>query len=250
MRPSEVTGRADFGSLARSYDDLRRADELWFETIEALIREGDLAGRRVLDVGCGTGRLAALLAERYGCKVWGVDVSKEMLDVARERVPRGVGLKRAAAEDLPFADGWFERATMTLVYHHLDRRRALPEVRRVLAPGGCLAFLTFDPKQFAGYYLNRYFPSFREIDTARFPARQAAEDELRSAGFADVRVTPIDHERTITREDALEKIRGRYISTFQLISDEEYEAGLERAERELPETVTYPSHMLVVVAKR
>ena len=240
----------DFGPLAGRYDDLRRADELWFETMEALVREGDLAGRRVLDVGCGTGRLAALLTERYACKVWGVDVSQAMLDVARERVPRSVGLKRAAAEMLPFSDGWFERATMTLVYHHLDRSRALPEVRRVLAPGGRLALLTFDPKQFAGYYLNRYFPSFGEIDTARFPAQQVLEEELRSAVFADVRVTSIDRDRTIMREDALQKIRGRHILTFQLISDDEYEAGLERAERELPETVTYPSHMLVVVAKR
>ena len=73
-----------------------------------------------MDVGCGTGRFAALLAERYGCKVWGVDVSAEMLAVARERVPSGVGLKLGAAEDLPFRDGWFEGVMMTLVVHLVD----------------------------------------------------------------------------------------------------------------------------------
>ena len=240
--------QTDFGPLARSYDGLRPADEQWSKTIDVLIREGDLAGRRVLDVGCGTGRLAALLAERYGCKVWGVDVSPEMLDVARERVPRSVGLKRAAAENLPFADGWFERATMTLVYHHLDRPRALPEIRRVLGAGGRLAFLTFDPAQFEGYYLNRYFPSFRELDTARFPPAGVLARELRDAGFGDVRVTALHHERTIERDDALRKIRGRHISTFQLISADEYAEGLARAERELPPVVESPVEWLVAVA--
>jgi SAM-dependent methyltransferase len=81
----------------------------------------------VLDVGCGTGRTAAALAERYGAKVWGVDPSEEMLAVARQKVPASVGLKAGSAEDLPFRDGWFERAVMVLVVHHVDRGRALPD---------------------------------------------------------------------------------------------------------------------------
>ena len=56
------------------------------------MREGDLRGRRVLDVGCGTGRLVSRLVERYGCKVWGVDPEPEMVEVAREkRTPRASG---------------------------------------------------------------------------------------------------------------------------------------------------------------
>ena len=53
---------------------------------------------------------------------------------------------------------------------------------------------------------------------------------------------------TISRENALEKIRGRHISTFQLISDEEYTSGIERAERELPERIDYEHNWLVVSA--
>jgi ubiquinone/menaquinone biosynthesis C-methylase UbiE len=240
--------RTDFDPIARRYDELRPADELWWETVELLVREGDLRGRRVLDVGCGTGRLAAALAERHACKVWGVDTSVEMLAVARERVPRGVAVREAAAEQLPFRDGWFERATMTLVAHLLDRPRAFAEARRVLGDDGRIAILTFDPESFERYYLNAYFPSISEIDRARFPSAAALERELRSAGFAEVSVTPHERRKTISREDALVRIRARHISTFQLIPEDEYEAGRERAERELPDAVEVTYGWLVVVA--
>jgi ubiquinone/menaquinone biosynthesis C-methylase UbiE len=202
----------------------------------------------VLDIGCGTGRLAAALAERYACKVWGVDTSAKMLAVARERIPRGVAVREAAAEQLPFRDGWFERATMTLVAHHLDRPRAFGEARRVVGEGGRLAILTFDPDSFERYYLNAYFPSILEIDRARFPSAEALERDLLGAGFSSVSVTPHERRKTVGREEVLEKIRGRHISTFQLIGKDEYARGLERAERELPSEVEVTYGWLVVVA--
>jgi ubiquinone/menaquinone biosynthesis C-methylase UbiE len=216
--------------------------------VELLVAAGDLRGRRVLDVGCGTGRLAAALAERYGCKVWGVDLSSEMLEVARRRLPRGVRVKVAAAEELPFREGWFERVTMTLVYHHLDGPRALAEARRVLVPDGRLGLVTFDPSQIERYYLNAYFPSLRSIDLARFPPAEALEVELGNAGFEAVRFVRHDQRTAISRADALERIRARHISTFQLIPDDEYAAGLAHAERELPERIEYENRWLVVAA--
>ena len=70
--------------------------------------EGDLPGRRVLDVGCGTGALASALAER-GARVWGVDASEEMLEVARAAVGKRVGLKLGRAEELPHLAGPVDR---------------------------------------------------------------------------------------------------------------------------------------------
>src|SRR5207248_1569998 len=96
-----------FAKLAPSYDELRNTGEFWPELVERVVEEADLRGRRVLDVGSGTGRWAAALAERYSCKVWGIDTSPEMLEVARERVPDGVGLRVGRAEQLPFKDAWF-----------------------------------------------------------------------------------------------------------------------------------------------
>jgi ubiquinone/menaquinone biosynthesis C-methylase UbiE len=199
----------------------------------------------VLDIGCGTGRFLAQLAEI--AKPWGVDASPEMLEVARTRVG-GAGLKLGSAEDLPFKDGWFERATMWLVAHLVDRPRAFAEAARVLEPGGRFAVATFNPSYFDEFWLNELFPSMEAADRARFPTADELTAEL--APFAEVRLTRLSQTGSLTREVALERIRGKHISTFDLIDDEEYEAGLERAERELPEQVDYRVEWLVADAVR
>jgi ubiquinone/menaquinone biosynthesis C-methylase UbiE len=236
----------DFGRRASTYDSLRPTDENWWEVYEALVREGDLTGRRVLDVGCGTGRFAAALSER--ARVWGVDESPQMLEVARSRAPE-VRFKEASAYALPFKEGWFERATMWLVVHLLDRPRAYIEIRRVLDPNGRIAVATFDPSYFRVFWFRDYFPSMEEIDLARFPTRDDFERELSAAGFGAPGFTRISQQATVTREVALERIRGRHIATFDLISDEEYLEGLEQAERELPEQVDYRQEWLIAVAE-
>jgi ubiquinone/menaquinone biosynthesis C-methylase UbiE len=236
----------DFGPLAERYDELRPGQEWLYDT---LARMGDLRGRRVLDIGCGTGRLAAALAGRYACKVWGVDPSAEMIEVARRRAPRGVGFKLGRAEALPFRDGWFERATMTLVSHLVDRPVAFAEARRVLRADGVLVLATFEPSHFEGYYLNDLFPSIRRIDLERFRPVEELERELRRAGFASVGTELAGRDLSMTRADALEKIRGRHISTFQLIPEDEYADGLARAERELTGRIDYRLEMLVLAAR-
>jgi len=242
--------RVDFDSIARRYDELRNIGPLWWELVELLVREADLRGRRVLDVGCGTGKLATALAERYGCKVWGLDASPEMIEVARRRVPRGIGLKVGRAESLDFKDGWFERVAMTLVLQLVDRARAFEEVARVLGDGGIFGVLTFDYTHFDRYYLNRFFPSFEALDKARFPDRRSLEKELRVAGFSSTRLRRVTQHETLQREAILDRIRGKHISTFQLIDDEEYVDGLARAERELGQQEEHTLEWLVAVARR
>ena len=242
-----MSSKPDFAARAATYDELRPIDDDWREVCETLVREGDLAGRRVLDVGCGTGRFAAALAERS--RVWAVDPSPEMLEVARRRAPN-VRFKQASADALPFKDAWFERATMWLVVHLLDRRRSFPELRRVLAPGGKLALATFDPSYFGVFWFRDYFPSMEAIDRARFPTADDLVAELPEAGFEQPRFVQLSQRATMTREQALRRIRGRHIATFDLISDEEYAEGLERAERELPGRVDYRQEWLIALAQR
>ena len=222
---------------------MRPYDANWQEVAATLIREADLAGRRVLDIGCGTGRFLSQLADV--AKAWGVDASPEMLEVARSRVG-SAGLKLGTAEELPFKDGWFERATMWLVAHLVERPRAFAEAARVLEPGGHFAVATFDPSYFDEFWLNELLPSMEAADRERFPTAAELTSELSS--FAEVRLTRLSQTGSLARDDALERIRGKHISTFDLISDEEYEAGLARAERELPDRVDYQVEWLIAVA--
>ncbi|HEY3070610.1 MAG TPA: methyltransferase domain-containing protein [Gaiellaceae bacterium] len=239
--------RPDYGGLAADYDRLRPVDDNWRQVFELLLEEGDLVGRRVLDVGCGTGTLTVALAER-GARVWGVDASEEMLEQARRRGRADVAFKRAAAEELPFKNGWFERAVFRLVVHAVDRPRALAEVRRVLVPAGVVVIATFDPAHFDHYWLNDLFPEVAAIDRARFPGRKELSAELEAAGFGLARVRGLSQQARLTRDEALERIRGRFISTLRLISDDEFERGLARAEHELPDEIVYKLDWLILSA--
>ncbi|MEU7895197.1 methyltransferase domain-containing protein [Nonomuraea sp. NPDC049152] len=119
---------------------------------------GDVAGARVLDVGCGAGHYAAELLAR-GAEVVGVDGSGTLLDHARARVGERAELRLHDLEEpLAFADdASFDGAVCALVFHHLTRRaQLLGELRRVLRPGGWLLVSTTHPaadwQHFGGSY--------------------------------------------------------------------------------------------------
>ena len=241
-----ATDPPDFGARARVYDTLRPTDAVWWEAFAAMVDLGDLRGRRVLDVGCGTGRLLAALVSEAHAKAWGIDESAEMVAVARETLPAGVGVRRGSAERLPFRDGWFDRVTMSLVLHLVDRPQALSEARRVVPNDGRIAISTFHPDHFETYWLQPFFPSIKTIDVARFPTPDEIERELTTAGFPRVEMRRLTAESELSREEALARIHGRHISTFDLLSAEEISEGTARAEGELPERVISRLDRLVV----
>lgn len=106
---------------------------------------GNVAGRHVLDYGCGSGGTTAQLLA-LGAQVTGFDISLTRLQAARQRVAgegggAATGLLQCAAEMLPFADGAFDAVLGKQILHHLDLKIAVPEIARVLRPGGRAIFL-------------------------------------------------------------------------------------------------------------
>lgn len=116
-----------------------------------LIEGADLDGaRRVLDVGCGTGTLAVMIARAYPhLDVVGLDPDPDALAIATRKAARaGVTIRfdRGMAGALPYPDGTFDRVFSSFMFHHLrgdQKRDMLREVRRVLAPGGRLELVDF-----------------------------------------------------------------------------------------------------------
>jgi SAM-dependent methyltransferase len=224
----------DFDPLAADYDRLRPAGQAWEELSERTLAVlGDF--RRLVDVGCGTGRFAAFAKARRGGRVWGVDPAPEMLRRARARPDAGgIGWKQASAERLPFTDGWFDAAHMHLVVHTLpDRPAALAEIARVLMPCGRIAVATFAMEHFQRFFLNPYFPSIAAIDGARFPEPAILTEELGVAGFREAAVERISQPVSAEPRDVLERVRGRYISTLHLLPPAEYAEGLARLEHDV-----------------
>jgi SAM-dependent methyltransferase len=169
--------------------------------------------------------------------------------VARAR-ERGVDARVARAERLPFKPGWFDAVVARMAVHLLERPRAFAEAVRVLAPAGRLVIATEDPASFGEIWFARFFPSVPAIDAARFPTRELLNAELTQAGFATVQVEELRQQRTLARADALGVIRGQAYSTFALLDPDEYAAGLEQAERELPAELAYHFDWLLVAASR
>jgi SAM-dependent methyltransferase len=108
---------------------------------------GDVAGRRILDVGCGAGPLMESLRDR-GAVVTGVEPSIKMLELARKRLGEDVDLHQAglSGDPLPFPDGAFDDVVACLVLHYLEDWKApLADLRRVLTRGGRLIVVVDHP---------------------------------------------------------------------------------------------------------
>jgi ubiquinone/menaquinone biosynthesis C-methylase UbiE len=123
------------------FDDNAYLDhETWVRP--AFERLQPLAGKRVLDYGCGHGMASVVLARR-GARVTAFDLSAGYLAEAARRALANevdVELVQADGERLPFAGGSFDRVWGNAVLHHLDAGRAARELWRVLRPGGVAVF--------------------------------------------------------------------------------------------------------------
>ncbi|MBC9718757.1 class I SAM-dependent methyltransferase [Streptomyces sp. TRM66268-LWL] len=131
----------DYNSFAEAYTAANETNltNAYYERPAMLALAGDVAGRRILDAGCGSGLLFAALRDR-GATVSGFDASAEMLQLARRRLGDGADLQVTdLGSPLPYPDDTFDDAVASLVLHYLeDWGPALAELRRVLKPGGRL----------------------------------------------------------------------------------------------------------------
>jgi ubiquinone/menaquinone biosynthesis C-methylase UbiE len=143
-RPAEThTAHIDTGTLIQALDVAERvpaAARLRARSYQLLRLP---PGATVVDVGCGTGRAVAELAD-HAAHAIGVDLDPAMLAAARSRFP-GIDVRAADAAELPLSDGQAQGYRADKVYHMLpDPHAALSEARRVLVPGGRIVLLGQD----------------------------------------------------------------------------------------------------------
>jgi ubiquinone/menaquinone biosynthesis C-methylase UbiE len=175
------------------------------ERLEPAIAAG---ARRLVDIGTGSGTLAVAAIRRWPqVEVVGIDASRGMAELAEDEASRQLGradrrrfdVRVAFADDLPFDDEAFDAAMSSFVFQLVpNRARALREARRVLAPGGALAWVTwlqdarvFRPDIEFDAALDEIGVGAREDENdgrpGDLPSVEAAVAQTRRAGFRDVR---------------------------------------------------------------
>ncbi|HIK45677.1 MAG TPA: bifunctional demethylmenaquinone methyltransferase/2-methoxy-6-polyprenyl-1,4-benzoquinol methylase UbiE [Leptolyngbyaceae cyanobacterium M65_K2018_010] len=219
-RPTARDIQGIFDRIAPVYDQLNQRLSLGLHRVwkhMAVRWSGAAKGDTCLDVCCGSGDLAILLAHQVGStgQVYGVDFSSEQLAVAERRVgrmvlPTSIHWVRGNALHLPFDDCSFDAVTMGYGLRNLsDLDQGLVELRRVLKPGATAAILDFHRpqntwiEQFQRWYLEGVVvPAASELGLTeeytyiapsvdRFPTGPEQVALARAAGFAEAVHYPI-----------------------------------------------------------
>jgi SAM-dependent methyltransferase len=175
--------QAHFDSIAGIYDESLPAHvvEHYLDKRTRFVLEHCVRGRG-LDVGCGTGALAARLAAA-GYEMTGVDPSGGMLDLLRSRAPE-VRAVEGSGSSLPFPDDSFDLVLSVAVMHHVadpeDVRHTLAEMVRVARPAGRILVWDHNPR-------NRYWGSLmarvpQDTGDERLITEAELHEGLRAAG--------------------------------------------------------------------
>jgi SAM-dependent methyltransferase len=225
---------------------------------------GPQAGERVLDLACGTGIVARVVAGRLGAErnITAIDLNPNMLAVARaaaEREGLQVDWHEGRAEQLPFPDGAFDLVLCQFgLMFFADRPAALAEAHRVLAPGGRLFLNVWQGLDRHPFYRTLDDVIQRRLDVSALQAIFALGDaeELRSllagAGFGGIQIDPAS--RTARFPDPPGFLAGEIavdtaaIPSMQQMDERDRQAMLDaiREDMEAPlEEVTRDDHVVL-----
>jgi demethylmenaquinone methyltransferase/2-methoxy-6-polyprenyl-1,4-benzoquinol methylase len=208
-----------FDRIAGRYDFLNHflslgIDHLWRRQAVNCLREDN--PQQILDVATGTADLALAALRLQPQKIVGVDISRQMLAVGRQKIKRRgldsrIELLEGDSEALPFVEGSFDAALCAYgVRNFEDLQAGLCEIRRVLRPGSLFVVLEFSKpsvfpiKQLFGLYFRKILPSlgrwlssdaraysYLHESVAAFPEGEAFARELQQAGFKNPTWKPL-----------------------------------------------------------
>jgi ubiquinone/menaquinone biosynthesis C-methylase UbiE len=149
----------------------------------------------VLEIGCGTGYFTSEIA-KTGAGITAIDISPDLIEIAKNEVgAENVSFMLANAYDLEFKNDSFNSIVGSSVLHHLDIKKAVSELFRVLVPNGIICFT--EPNMMNPQIaMQKNIPWLKRKlgdspdETAFF--RWSLRRLLRSAGFIDIRIQPFD----------------------------------------------------------
>lgn len=218
--------KLDYDQIARRYDTFRGGGGPYLQVLVELAAAH--GAQRVLEVGAGTGNNTAAFHEAFPpAKLFACDLSRGMIARAREKLVPGAWAQ-ADAHFLPFATSSLDFCFGCYMLHYVPALTAFfNDCGRILRRG-CAAFVTASHEFIERHPMNRYFPSFAAVDKARFPSLASIRAALAAAGFVAVAEKRILAAPMPLDAGYLERVENKFISTYNLLPDGEFNAGLAR----------------------
>lgn len=217
------SGEFDYDRAAPAYDRHRRGAGPYFSRLIGLAR--GLGARRVLEIGAGTGNETFEFLATHPSTLVALERSANMLAHGRSKGLDAAWV-RASATQLPFQVHSFDFLYAVYVLHHLpDLTPLMNEAARVL-DHGCAAFVTVSQEFIHRHPMNEFFPSIACVDGARFQPIPQVEAAMRAAGFRDVHSEDSAAPPRLVDADYIQRIADRFISTYALLPEVEFETGL------------------------
>jgi ubiquinone/menaquinone biosynthesis C-methylase UbiE len=235
-------------SYDRSRDHGPEVLALWMDAIARHV--GGAAVRRILDLGCGTGRFSPALAERFDAEVIGVDPSARMLERAREKVRDDrVRYVDGRGEAIPLEPRSVDLVFMSMSFHHFtDQPAAARECRRVLRNGGFVVVRTGTRERISSYPYVPFFPSTPAMIADLLPDVPELREIFETAGFRLVSAEVITQTIAPSWAEYAEKVAAGGDSVIARLAEQELETGLAdlrtHASR-VTESVSEPIDLLV-----
>jgi ubiquinone/menaquinone biosynthesis C-methylase UbiE len=187
----------------------------------------------ILDLGSGTGRFSAPLADRLARPVVAVEPAAGMRDRAKAVIHPRVAIVAGRAEAIPARAGTCGLLWMSQAIHHVDDLSACArELRRVTVEGGRVLLRgMFDIRRH--WVLGPYFPAAVRLGETLFPTVAAIEEAFAAASLRPLGTEVIEQTTVATAEELLARTRLRADSTLARIPDEEFRAGLAQLEADI-----------------
>lgn len=237
--------RKTFGEV---YDNYR---EQYHELFQAFLEHGDFARKKVIDLGCGTGRYTRMFAQCECAELIGLDKWPSMLGRAKNAdsdfaAPKPATYVKGFIEllDKKYAAGSFDTIIMSQVLHWIySKKLALDQIFRLLAPDGTFLLNTLSHKQLGKLILMKHFPEILQIEETRFPSIPETEALLASADFVVKVVQPVDAPRSRSIESLVAFAREKATSALRIyaeeVGDEYFDSKVDDYERLLRREYTH-----------
>jgi len=227
----------DATDIASTYDRGRDHGpeflDLWMNVVSSHVKDQRI--KKILDLGCGTGRFSEALVVRFDADVIAIDPSKKMLEQARSKPSDArIRYELGRGESIPVPDNSADLIFMSMIFHHFDDPAlAARECRRVLRDDRddgdrAAAFLrTGTRERISSYPYVEFFPESRAILTDVLPANAFVREVFEAAGFQMVTSELVTQKIAPSYAAYAEKLAAGADSVLAKLSRRDFDAGMK-----------------------